>query len=267
MQNPVETLPKASAADALLKFEQPLTERMRTFLRIEFLFEQALFHAKDPTGYGTRAAVASLLEILTILGRGDIRTDVLKELERHAEMLGRYRSKSGVDTRRLDSLIKTLEGLRAQLAEAGAQFMSAVKDCDFLSTIKHRSAIPGGTCTFDVPDYGYWLNLPHEEREVALEEWIAKMRPVCDSVGELLWLTRETSKPAENVAAGGLYQHTLPRNEQFNLVRIMLPSRYGIFPEISASQHRFVVRFVQWRGVNERPAQVTENVTFQLALA
>jgi cell division protein ZapD len=92
MQNPVENFPHASAADALLKFEQPLTERMRTFLRVEFLFEQALYHAKDPTDYGTRAAVASLLEILTILGRGDIRTDVLKELERHAETLGRYRS-------------------------------------------------------------------------------------------------------------------------------------------------------------------------------
>lgn len=267
MHSPAETLPHASAVDPILKFEQPLTERMRTFLRIEFLFEQALYHAKDPTGYGTRAAVGSLLEILTILGRGDVRTDVLKELERHAEMLGRYRSKSGVDTRRLDSLIETLGKLRAQLSEAGAQFMGALRDCDFLSTIKHRSAIPGGTCTFDVPDYGYWLHLPHDEREGTLEEWIAKLRPVCDSIGELLWLTRETSKPTETAAEGGLYQHTLPRNEQFSLVRILLPARYGIFPEVSASQHRFVVRFVQWRGVNERPVQAAQNVKFQLALA
>jgi cell division protein ZapD len=145
--------------------------------------------------------------------------------------------------------------------------MSALKDCDFLSTIKHRSSIPGGTCTFDVPDYGYWLHLPHQEREEALEAWITKLRPICDSVGELLWLTRESSKPTETVAEGGLYQHTLPRTEQYNLVRVLLPSRHGLFPEISASQHRFVVRFVQWRGVNERPVQMMQPVTFQLALA
>ncbi|HEU4620469.1 MAG TPA: cell division protein ZapD, partial [Gammaproteobacteria bacterium] len=227
-QNTVETLSPDSAEDGYIRFEQPLTERMRTFLRIEFLFAQALFHAKDPTDHGTRAAVASLLEIVTIVGRGDIRSDVLKELERHAEMLGRYRRKSGVDTRRLDSLIQTLGALKTQLAEAGAQFMNPLKECEFLSTIKHRSAIPGGTCMFDVPDYGYWLHLPHKEREKTLDEWIAKLRPICDAVNELLWLTRETSRPTEIVAEGGLYQHTLPRTEQFNLVRILLRGQHGI---------------------------------------
>jgi cell division FtsZ-interacting protein ZapD len=59
------------AAHDLITFEQPLTERMRTFLRIEFLHEQMLFHIDEPTDFGARAAVASLLEVLTILGRGD----------------------------------------------------------------------------------------------------------------------------------------------------------------------------------------------------
>ena len=60
---------------------------MRTFLRVEFLYEQTLFHVDEPTEFSARAAVAALLEILTILGRGDVRTDVNKELERHAELL------------------------------------------------------------------------------------------------------------------------------------------------------------------------------------
>ena len=74
---------------------------MRTFLRVEFLYEQTLFHVDEPTEFSARAAVAALLEILTILGRGDVRTDVSKELERHAELLGRYRSQPGVDPARL----------------------------------------------------------------------------------------------------------------------------------------------------------------------
>jgi cell division protein ZapD len=267
MTDPAENVTQSTSEDAFIRFEQPLTERMRTFLRLEFLFDQALFHAKEPTDYATRASIASLLEILTILGRGDVRTDVLKELERHAEMLGRYRRKAGVDSQRLDSIIERLGGLRQQLAESGPTFVNALKDCEFLTTIKHRSAIPGGTCMFDVPDYGYWLHLPHKERQAALREWIDKLRPISDAVSELLWLTRETSSPAETVAEGGLYQHNLPRNEQFNLVRIILPAHRGFFPEISAGQHRFIVRFVRWRGVQERPTPATQDVRFMLGLA
>lgn len=249
-----------------IRFEQPLTERMRTFLRIEFLYRQASFHAGDPTDFGARAAVASLLEILAIVGRGDVRADVLKELDRHAEVLNQYRRKSGVDVDRLNSLIQDIDALRARLTGTAKQFMTALKENEFLTTIKHRSAIPGGTCMFDLPDYGYWLHRPQRERAEQLADWLGQLKPLCDAVAEVLWLTREASEPAKCVAAGGLYQHNLNRNDQVNLVRVLLPAKAGLFPEISAGQHRFTIRFAQWRGVDQRPAQVTEDVQFMLAL-
>lgn len=249
-----------------ITYEQPLTERMRTFLRIEFLFEQASYHAQDSTEYGTRAAIASVLEILTILGRGDIRAEVMKELERQAELLGRYRAKPGVDTARLDELIDNLHALRTQLSEAGPQFINPLKECDFLTAIRHRAAIPGGTCAFDLPDYAYWLNLPFAERRRQFDDWIQQLRRVCDPVAQVLWLTRETAEPVERVASGGLYQYSLPRNEQFNLLRVIVPPKTGLYPEISAGQHRFTIRFVKWQGVDQRSAQANHDVRFLLSL-
>jgi cell division protein ZapD len=267
MVDPAEQLTTSqSPENKLIRFEQPLTERMRTFLRIEFLFQQATYHIQDPTYYGTRAAVSSLLEMLTILGRGDARAEVLKELERQSEILGRYRRKPGVDAGRLDGLIQNLGALRRRLAEAGALFMNPLKESDFLSTIRHRSAIPGGTCVFDLPDYGYWLHLPYTERVRQLEAWVDKLRPIYDPVSELLWLTRGTSEPSYRVAVGGLYQYSLPRTEHFNMVRVLMPVEGGMLPEISAGQHRFTVRFVSWRSVEQRPTQVTQDVRFLLAL-
>ena len=67
----------------------------------------------------------------------------------------------------------------------------------------------------------------------------------------------------ERVAPGGLYQHAFDRSDQVNLVRVLLPSTAGLFPEISAGQHRFTVRFVRWRGVDARPVQVTQDVRFR----
>jgi len=264
--NTAAELPALSPEHGFMKFEQPLTERMRTFLRIEFLYEQTLFHVDEPTEFSSRAAVTALLEILTILGRGDVRADVIKELERHAELLGRYRSQPGVDAGRLTGLIENITDLRQRLADAGPQVVNPLKECDFLTTIRHRSAIPGGTCMFDLPDYGYWLNLPATERRRQLDDWTNHLRPICEAVAEVLWLTREATESDEQVATGGLFQHGFDRTEQPSLVRVLLPANGGVFPEISAGQHRFTIRFVRWRGVDARPVQVNQDVRFQLAI-
>lgn len=259
-------VPAPSAEHAFIPFEQPLTERMRTFLRIEFLYAQTLYHVDEPSEFSSRAAVAALLEILTILGRGDVRTDVSKELERQAELLARFRSQPGVDPQRLGELIGHIDTLRQSLTEAGPQMFNPLKESEFLSTIRHRSAIPGGTCMFDLPDYGYWLHLPATERRRQLGVWTDHLRPVCEAVTEVLWLTRETNEPTNQVAHGGLFQHGFDRTEQASLVRVLLPANGGVFPEISAGQHRFTIRFVRWRGVDSRPVQITQDVRFELAI-
>ena len=266
----VDTASSAIAAPAessLMAFEQPLTERMRTFLRIEFLHGQAKYHAKNLRGFGARAAVASLLEMMTILGRGDVRADVLKELDRHASMLATFARQPDIDHARLDALVDDVSNLKAAISRSGPNFMTALKDCEFLSTIRHRSSIPGGTCVFDLPDYAYWLRLPHEERVAQFERWMSVLEPICSAVDELLWLTRETNEPVERLAAEGLYQHQMDRNAQINLARVIIARSTGYYPEISAGRHRITVRFVKWQGVDMRPAQVDRDVPFLLSLS
>ena len=87
---PVPAEPEA----APIVYEQPLNERMRTFLRLEFLYTQATYHSESPSPWSSRAAVASLLEILAITARGDSRSEVLKELERQVNVLKEYQSKT-----------------------------------------------------------------------------------------------------------------------------------------------------------------------------
>ncbi len=256
----------ASLQDGAMEFEQPLSERMRTFLRIEFLYQQVRFHGRDLTSFSARAAVATLLEIMAILGRGDIRSEVLKELERHAGLLSIYARQRDVDLERVELLLDNIEALRSALADSRPQFMSSVKKSEFLNVIRHRSSIPGGTCMFDLPDYAYWLRLPLAERAGQFDDWTRELRPVCDAVSEVLWLTRKANEPVEHVATGGMYQYHMDRSERPTLVRVIVPQDAGTFPEISAGKHRFTVRFVTWEGVDTRPKQVGEDVPFLLAL-
>ena len=266
MAKTASELTGASPIEDALEFEQPLSERMRTFLRIEFLYQQLLFHAQDLTGFSARATIGTLLEILAILSRGDVRSEVLKELERHAGILTSYARQRDVDLKRVQDLLDNVEVLRSALAESAPQFMTSVKESEFLNMIKHRSSIPGGTCMFDLPDYAYWLRLPLADRANQFDEWTRGLRPVCDAVSEVLWLTRQAGEPLEQIATSGMYQHSMDRSEQPTLVRVIVTADVGAFPEISAGKHRFTVRFVTWEGIDARPKQVVEDIPFRLAL-
>ena len=263
MFEPAEA-PEAAARPVI--YEQPLNERMRAFLRLEFLWNQASFHASSPSPWSSRGAVASLLEILAITGRGDARGDVLKELERQMALLKEYQNRPGVDGARLRAVLATLVRRREELNAAGANFMQALRDSEFLNDIKHRSAIPGGTCEFDLPDYTHWLNQPAERREQELEQWLGRIRPLCESVSELLWVTRENARPRRETAPGGNFQIVFERDHPAQLIRIELPGESLLFPEVSGSHYRCSIRFLRWTGVMNRPVQPADDVPFTLTI-
>ena len=197
------------AETAPLVFEQPLNERMRTFLRLDFLYSQALYHNEMQSQWGSRAAMGSLLDILAIAARGDVRADVQKELERHLAQLNVFQSKPGVDSARLRTVMSNLLRLRADLVACGSNYLAGLKDSEFLSAIKHRSAIPGGTCEFDLPDFFFWLNQATDQRARSFNEWLATLRPLCDAIAELLWITRQHGKPRQEIARGRRVPHHL----------------------------------------------------------
>ena len=140
---PSQTPSAAPESDHTVVFEQPLNERMRTFLRLDFLYSQALYHNEMASQWGTRAAVSSLIDILAITTRSDVRSEALKELERQLTQLAEFQSKPGVDTNRLKTLIANLTRLRTELLNTGIANLQPLKDSDFLNAIKHRSSIPG----------------------------------------------------------------------------------------------------------------------------
>ena len=50
------------------------------------------------------------------------------------------------------------------------------------------------------------------------------------------------------------------------LLRVVLPTDSSLFPEISGSQHRFTVRFLEWSTIDSRAVQTGHDVSFQLAI-
>jgi cell division protein ZapD len=266
MSQAAEAVTRVSASESMLLYEQPLNERMRTFLRLEFLYQQLCYHAEQASAWSSRGSVASLLDILAILSRGDVRGDVLKELERHIFLLDRLRATEEVDEDRLSQVVENLQALRGKLNAVGPKYLQTLRDSEFLNAIRHRSSIPGGTCAFDLPEYTHWLRQSFKRRAADIAEWTESVRALCDSVGGLLWLLRNSKQSARQVAINGVYQHSLPRETPSALVRLQIEASLGLYPEISGGHHRFTIRLMRWEPGALRPVQTTDNVTFELAV-
>ncbi len=264
MSRPAPDLTRVDDALEQVVYEHPLTEKMRTLLRLEFLFRQLAHHASGESRWESRAAVNSMLDILALLARGDVRKDLLKELEGHVGLLEQYAATPGVDRGRLATVIDDVQTVAGNLAGSGRQLAQTLKDSEFLNAVKHRNAIPGGTCAFDLPDYNHWLTRSYESRCRDLATWLDSLEPLRRAVSKLLWLTRERAQPTSEVAEGGMYQHTLERGLPCQLLRVALNASADVFPEISGSQHRFTVRFRSWRDVDHKPAQTTDDIEFHL---
>lgn len=266
MAKPAPSINVSGTDRRLHEYEQPLNERMRTFMRLEFLYQQMLYNAEQEADWATRAATNCLLDIMAILTRGDVRSDVLKELDHQVDSLKRYQSQPEVDVGRLGSLIRNLDGSRQELQSIGTHYLQPLKDSEFLSAIKHRSAIPGGTCEFDLPEFSHWLRQGFARRQQDLAVWLSIIRPICDAVVELLWLIREIAQPLDRLAISGMYQHTMPKGTQCQMLRVLLPSGSPLFPEISGSHQRFTVRFLEWSTIDQRAVQTGHDVSFRISI-
>ena len=244
-------------------YEHPLNERIRNLLRLEFLFRQMKHQMAGTTPWDSRAAIAALLEVLTLLSRSDLKGELIKELERSTATLAPLAGRSGVDDEQLGNILHWLERLHKALHAADGQLGQALRDDEFLSAVRQRSTIPGGTCDFDLPGYHHWLHRGAEERHQQQEAWLVKLEPVRKSVELLLKLIRGSADPVPQVAEAGFYPCALEQNVPYQLVRVLLPGECPFFPEISGGKHRFTIRFMV-ASTSRRPVQTGEDVEFRL---
>lgn len=254
------------AAPRAVAYEQPLNERMRTFMRLEFLFEQLAHHSSGTHLWDARAALATLLEILAILNKGDVRTEVLKELERDAVLLNRLRSREGVDQQRAANILESVDRIRKRVDTPERQLAQALRESEFLGNIRNRASIPGGTCAFDLPALHFWLSQTSAERARDLAVWLDHLDPVRRAIKLILMLTRESAVPARHDAPAGMFQMNLDGGLPHQLVRVLLAPELRVFPEISAGKHRFTIRFLERGTLDERAHQTQRDVSFLLVL-
>jgi hypothetical protein len=164
-QNPPNFLkPRPGSQRAVITYEYPLNERIRTLLRLEDLFERSrhFIARSDPQDH--HMALLTLFEILEVSSRADLKSDLLQELERQKQVLLSFRGNPDIAQEALSNVVRDIEQAAAALFSMTGKIGQYLRENDWLMSIKQRTGIPGGACEFDLPSYHYWLHRPAARR-------------------------------------------------------------------------------------------------------
>jgi dephospho-CoA kinase len=248
-------------------YEQPLNERIRTFLRLENLFERATYHTISSSEHNAHAFIHTLMEINNLISRGDLKSEVVKELERQSQVLRKHSGDPAVDQKRLDILLREQEKRMSELLHSKEQLGQHLKSDILFNNIRQRLSMPGGTCEFDLPIYSYWLNLPPSQRISVMQAWLTPLQSLANAISLSLETIRGVSGPEPKIAISGYYEQTLNGNGgHAQLIRVAIDQAQPYYPTISAGKHRFSIRFLEYMPGELSSPQVQQDVTFGLTV-
>lgn len=243
-------------------YEFPLNEKVRSYLRLEQLFKQ-LDHTKTfGPDWSFITFFESLFTLLDLLDRLDVRNDMLKDIEMHEKNLRHWSKHPKIDLDALQQALDKVIGLKEQLKNA-RKIGNTLKEDKFLSSIKQRFSIPGGTCSFDLPNLHYWLKQPEGQVQSDVDGWLDEYRIVQDSLNIALSFLRERGKFVDANALKGFYQGVA--DEKIELIRIHCSTQQGYYPTLSGNKYRYAIRFMSFEMEQDSNASVVENINFKLA--
>ncbi|TFZ05331.1 cell division protein ZapD [Ramlibacter henchirensis] len=249
----------------MILYEYPFNERIRTYLRLEHLFRRLgeLVPREHPLDH--HYALATIFEVMDVAARADLKSDVMKDLEKQKGVLNSYRGNPAIAEAVLDEVVGSLDGCFNSLNNVPGKAGQSLTDNEWLMSIRSRIGIPGGTCEFDLPAYYAWQKLDADTRRADLARWTRPLGTLAESVHLLLKLLRDSGTPQKVMAVDGHFQQTLPQGRTFQLLRLRIDPTRRLVPEISGNRLMVSVRLMRQEG-SDRLHASNESAELELTL-
>jgi len=249
----------------LVLYEYPFNESIRTMLRLEHLFDRLGELIPRDTALDHHFALVTIFEIMDVASRADLKSDLLKELERHKALLNSYRGNPAISESALDEVVQRIDHAFTGLNQLSGKAGHALTTNDWLMSIRSRISIPGGTCEFDLPAYYTWQQFLPARRRNDLIQWTQSLMPLAEALRVLLGLLRDSGAPHKVAAQGGQFQQSLPAGRTYQLLRMRIDPSLGLIPEITG--HRLMVSIRLMRQDEEgRLKLAAQDASFELTL-
>ncbi len=227
----------------MIRYEFPLNEKVRTWLRLEDLFARMNYFLSGERSVEHHVALTTLFELNEVACRPDLKNELFQELERQKRSLASLHNNPIISEQALDNILNEIDSASSTLLAMPGKIGVFLRENEWLMGIKQRASIPGGTCEFDLPSYHYWQNQPLAYRRDALNEWLTPLLPISVAINILLTLLRENGRKISFTAHRGSFQQ-MQGGRASQLLRINMLPNLDCIPELSANKYAINIRFI-----------------------
>lgn len=233
-------------------------------MRLDLLFDQLMYFSKAKNTWDNTNAVNVINDIMAFTNRTDIKSEVIKELERQQNIIQSLLAQPGINEKKTLKLLEDTKTVTDDLYAINGSVGQTLQQNIILNASKQKSILPGSSGNFDSPLYLQWINQTSSLRSEQLLEWSSSFQPLSKAIKLCLKTIRNSCDSTEFTAQNGFFQDNLDLSKPYQIIRVAVPDTANYFPEISAGKHRFSIRFLSTSNYYTNPEQVTNDIDFLL---
>lgn len=243
-------------------YEFPLNEKVRNYLRIEQLLQQIRVSAESQSATANIHFFEDLFTLIDLLERLDVRTDILRDFDLQERNLVHWSQHPNINNEALQQTLQAILRMR-DILKKNKRIGAELKENAFINAIKQRFAIPGGSCSFDLPNLHYWANLPTEKQIEDKLQWLSYLQIIENAISLTLSFLRQRGSFQPVTANKGFFPGLA--DDKGELIRIKLSVDNGCYPTLSGNKYRYALRFMTF-GQQSTPSKAIDyDLDFEIA--
>ena len=222
-------------------YEEPVQEKVRKFLKIEYLFDRIYCFKNKEDKRESYTALMALNELYEILSRSDIKSELIREVETHNTYFKKIKDSqsSNTDLSKLNSVIEKQELLLELLYNVESNYLEYL-DNDVLCKTIFKNCFS----TLQPSCVEFWLTRDVILRETQIDLWLEPLLFIKKTIDFILNVIRKSGNFNDKLAEKGFYIEKLNPIKNILLIRITLTSDLYYYPLISVGKQRLNIMFM-----------------------
>lgn len=222
--------------DTLHRFQLGTNFLSRTALRLESMLDIIEQACQESNPIVHRYALNTLIEILDLIDKPELKSRFLKELIRIEHVLDRtnapmYQALS----KQIHEQIQDLNHFSGTLAG------HLIQDV-LLQQIRHIHQPNNKECEFHSPALIAWLSQPTDKRQEALSHWLEALSVLRQSICIYLSILRASVIETEIETDNGFFRYALAEKPSCQLVILKIPPSFQMIPQLHLGHHGLTIR-------------------------
>jgi len=223
----------------MIKYEFPLNERVRKFLRIEEIFKRMEIQITSKKNFSVYSCFNTYFDIMATASRTDLKVELMQEIEKQ-----RLKISTKIKTKKNISINNEMKRIRVKLEKSKVSTGFNFGGDKFLHELKTRTDSPSGIVITDFPEFQFWLEATsHVDRKKYFNDKLKDFMPIKIAIGSLMNFLRSNVEFNAIETKTDAVQYKLDPLLRNDLVIITLPATSKFFPNISSNKYAVNVHF------------------------